>query len=52
MGADSLLWGTVGETMISVRIGSEDTFRHGEVLKAGFHPNVVSVFDAASGARL
>ncbi len=52
MGADSLLWGTVGETMVSVRIGSEDTFRHGEVLKAGFHPNVVSVFDAASGVRL
>jgi multiple sugar transport system ATP-binding protein len=52
MGADSLLWGSVGKDTISVRIGAEDTYRMGEALKASFQPSGASLFDAESGARL
>jgi multiple sugar transport system ATP-binding protein len=52
MGADSLLWGSVGKDTISVRIGADESYRMGETLKASFHPNVASLFDAESGARL
>jgi multiple sugar transport system ATP-binding protein len=52
MGADSLMWGNVGKDMISVRIGPDDTYRLGELVKAGFNPAVASLFDAESGARL
>jgi multiple sugar transport system ATP-binding protein len=52
MGADSLLWGSVGKDTISVRIGAEDTYRMGESLKASFQPSGASLFDAESGARL
>jgi len=52
MGADSLLWGTVGKTMIALRIGAEDTFHIGEPLKVAFQPALASLFDTATGARL
>jgi multiple sugar transport system ATP-binding protein len=52
MGADALLWGNVGKSMISVRIGTEDHFDIGQGLKANFDPAYASVFDAESGARL
>jgi multiple sugar transport system ATP-binding protein len=52
MGADSLLWGTVGGETVSVRIGPDDTFRPGEKLDAWFQPDHASLFDAESGQRI
>jgi len=52
MGADSLLWGTVGGDTVSVRIGPDDTFRAGETVEAWFQPVNASLFDAKSGERL
>ncbi|MEJ0011218.1 MAG: ABC transporter ATP-binding protein [Bauldia sp.] len=52
MGADALLWGTVGKNMMSVRIGPEDGYAIGETVRAGFDPSAASIFDAESGARL
>jgi multiple sugar transport system ATP-binding protein len=52
MGADSLLWGTVGKETVSVRIGPDDTFNAGQTVRAGFQPEMASVFDAESGNRL
>ncbi|MCR4283026.1 MAG: ATP-binding cassette domain-containing protein [Bauldia sp.] len=52
MGADSLLWGTVGKDTVSVRIGAEDTYQLGQSVKASFQPSLASLFDAESGDRL
>ncbi len=52
MGADSLLWGTVGGPTVSVRIGPDDTFQPGQTLQAWFQPDHASLFDAGSGERL
>ncbi|HVY19942.1 MAG TPA: ABC transporter ATP-binding protein [Bauldia sp.] len=52
MGADSLLWGTVGSDMVSIRIGAEDHYKIGEGVNAGFDPALVSLFDAQSGERV
>ncbi len=52
MGADSLLWGTVGPDQVSVRIGPEDTYTRGETLRAGFQPAFASLFDTESGNRV
>jgi multiple sugar transport system ATP-binding protein len=52
MGADSLLWGSVGTETVSVRIGADDQYRIGETLKAGFMPSAASIFDQQSGDRL
>jgi multiple sugar transport system ATP-binding protein len=52
MGADSLLWGTVGTETVSVRIGPDDSFRPGEKLAAWFQPDHASLFDAESGERI
>jgi multiple sugar transport system ATP-binding protein len=52
MGADSLLWGTVGGDTVSVRIGAEDNYSLGQPIKATFVPSLASLFDAESGNRL
>jgi len=52
MGADSLLWGTVGKDTVSVRIGAEDIYQLGQSVKASFQPSMASLFDAESGNRL
>jgi multiple sugar transport system ATP-binding protein len=52
MGADSLLWGTVGKETVSVRIGPDDSYDAGQTVRAGFQPEMASVFDAESGNRL
>ncbi|WP_421725912.1 ABC transporter ATP-binding protein [Bauldia sp.] len=52
MGADSLLWGTVCDDTVSVRIGPDDEFAVGGRIEAHFLPNHASVFDADSGERL
>ena len=52
MGADSLLWGSVGEDTVSMRIHPDDTFKLGDVIKVGFHPSQASLFDPEGGARL
>ncbi len=52
MGADSLLWGTVGADTVAIRIGPDDTFAKGQKLQAWFQPDHASLFDAKSGERL
>jgi multiple sugar transport system ATP-binding protein len=52
MGADSLLWGSVGTDTVSIRIGPDDTYAIGEKLNAWFQPDHASLFDARSGDRI
>jgi multiple sugar transport system ATP-binding protein len=52
MGADNLLWGTIGDESISIRVGPDEEHRIGERIEAHFQPKNASLFDAASGARL
>jgi multiple sugar transport system ATP-binding protein len=52
MGADSLLWGSVGSDTISVRIGPDENYERGQTVKAAFQPSLASLFDKESGARL
>jgi multiple sugar transport system ATP-binding protein len=52
MGADSLLWGTVGAETVSVRIGPDDSFPPGQKIQAWFQPSHASLFDAKSGERI
>jgi multiple sugar transport system ATP-binding protein len=52
MGADSLLWGSVGEETVSIRAGSDEDHKIGEKLQAYFQPGRASLFDADTGARL
>ncbi len=52
MGADSLLWGSVGKDTVSVRIGPDDEFSVGETVTGHFFPDHASIFDAETGARL
>jgi multiple sugar transport system ATP-binding protein len=52
MGADTLVWGSVGSESVSVRVGPDATYRAGEKLDLSFHPADASLFDGESGARL
>jgi len=52
MGADSLLWGSVGGEMVSVRIGPEDPYERGQSVRGAFQVSQSSLFDAESGERL
>jgi multiple sugar transport system ATP-binding protein len=52
MGADNLLWGTIGEHSVSIRVGPDEEHRIGERIEAYFQPKNASLFDATSGARL
>jgi len=52
MGADSLLWGSIGAESVSIRVGPDDTHRIGEKVDVYFQPSMASVFDAESGDRL
>jgi len=52
MGADSLLWGTVGDEQVSVRIGPDETHELGERIDVHFQPAAASIFDAETGERL
>ena len=52
MGADSLVWGTVGTDTISVRVEDDEGYKLGENLDAFFLPQQASLFDIASGDRL
>jgi multiple sugar transport system ATP-binding protein len=52
MGADTLVWGTVGKETVSVRVDPDTTFHVGETADVSFQPAVVSLFDAESGTRL
>ena len=52
MGADSLLWASVGEESISIRVGPDDVHQTGEKVDVFFQPNFASLFDAESGVRL
>jgi len=52
MGADSLLWGTIGKEIVSIRVGPDDIYHVGDKIQAFFLPSYASVFDAASGVRI
>jgi multiple sugar transport system ATP-binding protein len=52
MGADSLLWGAVGDESVSIRVGPDDVHRIGEKVNVYFQPASASIFDAGSGERL
>ncbi len=52
MGADSLLWGNIGQETVSIRVGPDDNHRIGEKVDVYFQPSMASVFDEQSGARL
>jgi multiple sugar transport system ATP-binding protein len=52
MGADTLVWGTVGNETVSVRVDPDTTFHVGETADVSFQPAAASLFDAESGARL
>jgi multiple sugar transport system ATP-binding protein len=52
MGADSLLWGTIGDESVSIRANPDETHRIGEKVNAHFQPSRASLFDAETGVRL
>ena len=52
MGADSLLWGSIGKESVSIRVGPDDSHRIGEKVDVYFQPYMASVFDEESGDRL
>nr|HMN85910.1 ABC transporter ATP-binding protein [Bauldia sp.] len=52
MGADSLLWGTVGADPVSVRAHPDEVHRIGETVTAHFQPSRASLFDAGTGDRI
>jgi multiple sugar transport system ATP-binding protein len=52
MGADSLLWGSIGKEMVSIRVGPDDLHQIGERIEVFFQPKLASLFDAESGERL
>ena len=52
MGADTLIWGNVGEEMVSSRVAPDQSFSPGDSLEASFVANQSSIFDAANGNRL
>ena len=52
MGADSLLWGEIGNEAVSIRANSDETHAIGERVHAYFQPKRASLFDAETGVRL
>ena len=52
MGADTLIWGNVGESLVSSRVAPDQSFAPGDSLQAYFIPNQSSIFDSESGNRL
>ena len=52
MGADSLLWGEIGEESVSIRTGPDEAHSIGEQVQAYFQPSRASLFDAETGVRL
>jgi multiple sugar transport system ATP-binding protein len=52
MGAESLVWGRIGEALIGVRVRADEGFQEGTRVVAGFRPSQASLFDADSGVRL
>jgi multiple sugar transport system ATP-binding protein len=52
MGADSLLWGAVGDEPISIRTAPDEEHSIGERVDAYFQPSRASVFDEKTGMRL
>ena len=52
MGADSLLWGAIGNELVSIRTGPDEDHSIGEKVDAYFQPSRASIFDETTGARL
>ncbi|RJL05813.1 sn-glycerol-3-phosphate ABC transporter ATP-binding protein UgpC [Paracoccus aestuarii] len=52
MGADTLVWARLGQTPFRVRMDGEDRVRVGDRLAIGCDPVSLSLFDAATEARL
>jgi multiple sugar transport system ATP-binding protein len=52
MGADTLVWGTVGKEMASARVAADVSFSANDSLQAHFIPDQASIFDAGTGDRI
>ena len=52
MGADSLMWLTLGGQPLAVRVESGLAHRPGDKVLVGFRPELASLFDATTGERL
>ncbi|MGJ8584786.1 MAG: ABC transporter ATP-binding protein [Marinosulfonomonas sp.] len=52
MGADTLVWTQIGDQAFRFRMDGQATVAAGQVLKIGFDPATVSLFDVASEARM
>ena len=52
MGADTLVWTQIGDQSFRFRMDGQATVTAGQVLKIGFDPATVSLFDVASEARM
>jgi multiple sugar transport system ATP-binding protein len=52
MGAETLLWGRLGEDPLSIRVDTLQGFDEASSIAFEIDPALVSVFDAATGQRL
>lgn len=52
MGAENILWAHSGEAVLSAKVIDDTAYHEGESLRLHFLPSQISVFDAASGARI
>ncbi|WP_234187125.1 ABC transporter ATP-binding protein [Shinella sp. NM-101] len=52
MGADVLVWASIGATMLSARINTDRRIARSGTLTLGLSSSRISLFDGASGARL
>jgi multiple sugar transport system ATP-binding protein len=52
MGAETLLWGTLGEDLISIRVDTLQGFDEASSITFEVDPSLVSVFDAGNGERI
>ncbi len=52
MGADSLVWLRIADKPLSVRVGSEQRFRPGEMVKLSFNIPKASLFDSEEELRI
>ena len=52
LGPDSLVWASLGDAILSIRVGADEEFVIGENLEASFQARDVSVFDGNDGRRI
>jgi multiple sugar transport system ATP-binding protein len=52
MGADTLVWGSIGSESMSMRVEPNQAPAIGAPIKAHFVPSQASLFDSATGMRI